>query len=128
MFFGWPSPCYQRLDYTFNNILTRDWNICGWSFHSPLKSWRWLHARNVTEQHCDWSSIKPFASSNCFSKLIFVITSFYLPVFFFRIPFLSILAVPIPQKLLSKSLIIMDELLKKVPKKIGTICVFNAFC
>ena len=128
MFFGWPSRCYQRLDYTFNNILTRDWNICGWSFHSPLNSWRWLHARNVTEQHCDWSSIKPFKSSNCFRKLIFVITSFYLPAFFFPYSFLIHSSSTNSAKAFVEKFDNNGWTAEESVKKIYTICVFNAFC
>ena len=66
----------------FDNTWTR-----GWSFCDPF-SWRWLHVRNVTQQNCDWSSIKPFTAGNFFSKLIFVITSLQLFAWFhFRHPF-----------------------------------------
>ena len=32
-----------------NNIWTRDWDFCGWPFHSPLNSWRWLHAKTFVK-------------------------------------------------------------------------------
>ena len=109
-----------------NNMWTWDWNFCGWSFHSLLNSWCWLHARNVTEQHCDWSCIKPFSASNFFHKLIYVINSLHLCVWFhfrhsFHIHFNSTISV--------KAFVdVKGWTFEEIVKENGTGCVFNALC
>ena len=50
LFFGHQFNATHTLITHFNNIWTRNWNFCGWSFHSPLNCWRRLHDRNITEQ------------------------------------------------------------------------------
>ena len=61
---SWSSP--KPWLYIYHKISTGDWNLCGGSFHSPLNNWHWLHAKNVSGQHYDWSSIKPFTAIKLF--------------------------------------------------------------
>ena len=119
----------HTLTIHFNKIWTRGWNFCGWSFHSQLNSRRWWLPRNVTELHCYWSTMKPFKASNFVSKLIFVITSLYLFVWFhFWHSFPIHSSSTNPVKAFVEKLDDKGWSVEEIVKENGAVRVFKVFC